>query len=204
MEILVESLTANQGNIITESVNSTKDVFLSGVFMQAEVENRNKRRYQLAEMLENVKKANESITEYGGIFGELDHPESRLSIALDRVSHVITELYMSGNNAMGKIKLLDTPVGLIGKELARSGVRYGVSSRGAGNVNEGLVSNFNFITIDLVATPSAQSAYPKTVMESIEGFNGGKILTLAENVKEDDTAQKYFKKEILKFLNQHF
>mgnify|MGYP000887680975 CR=1 FL=1 len=199
---LVESLTAAQGNIITEAVNDGKNVFLSGIVMQADVQNRNGRIYPLSEMTVAVKAMNESIKEYGGVFGELDHPADRIGINLDRVSHVITEVYMDGSNVMGKMKLLDTPVGLIAKELAKSGVRYGVSSRGTGVVSEGMVSNFSLQTIDLVATPSAQGAYPNTIYEALEEQKGRKLLTLAESIREDDSAQKYFLKEFYKFLEE--
>lgn len=200
--LLVEALTAAQGNIITEAVNDGKNVFLSGIVMQADVQNRNGRIYPLSEMTIAVKNMNESIKEYGGVFGELDHPADRIGINLDRVSHVITEVYMDGSNVMGKMKLLDTPVGLIAKELAKSGVRYGVSSRGTGVVSEGMVSNFSLQTIDLVATPSAQGAYPNTIYEALEEQKGRKLLTVAEAIRHDDSAQKYFLKEFKNFLEE--
>lgn len=198
--ILVEHLNAAQGNIITEAVNDGKNVFLSGIVMQADIQNRNGRIYPLAEMTAAVNSMRQSIQEYGGVFGELDHPADRISINLDRVSHVITEVYMDGSNVMGKMKILDTPVGLIAKELAKSGVRYGVSSRGTGVVSEGMVSNFNLQTIDLVATPSAQGAYPTTMFEALQEQKGRKVLTLAEAVREDPEAQKFFSLEVKKFL----
>lgn len=198
--ILVEHLNAATGNILTEASQDGRNVYLSGVVMQADIKNRNGRIYPMTEMAMAVKGMNESIKEYGGVFGELDHPADRISINLDRVSHVITEVYMDGSNVMGKMKLLDTPVGLIAKELAKSGVRYGVSSRGTGVVNESVVSNFSLQTIDLVATPSAQGAYPTTMFEALEEQKGRKVLTLAEAVREDPSAQKYFESEIKKFL----
>lgn len=199
--ILVEALTAAQGNIITEAVNDGKNVYLSGIVMQADVQNRNGRIYPMTEMANAVNSMSRSIKEYGGVFGELDHPADRISINLDRVSHVITEVYMDGPNVMGKMKILDTPVGLIAKELAKSGVRYGVSSRGTGVVSEGLVSNFNLQTIDLVATPSAQGAYPNTIYEGLEELKSGrKVMTLAEAVRHDPEAQKYLSEGIKAFL----
>jgi len=132
--------------------------------------------------------------------GELDHPES-LNINLDRVSHVITDIRLEGNNAIGKAKLLDTPMGQIAKELAKSGVALGVSSRGAGQVNEGQVSGFQFVTVDIVAQPSAPNAFPNTVYESLEyAKNGHNIMDLAEAVREDVAAQKYLKKEIMNWI----
>jgi hypothetical protein len=203
-QILVESVSAMEGNIITESVNDGKNVFLKGIFMQAEIKNRNGRVYPLSEMTSAIGKMNDNIRQYGGVFGELDHPAG-LTINMDRISHVITECYMDGNNAIGKAKLLDTPMGKIAKELANSGVRYGVSSRGTGNVNEsdGMVSGFNVVTIDLVATPSAHNAYPQSVMESLEQLKTGqKVLTLAETIQYDKSAQKFFSKAIKDFLEE--
>ena len=203
MNILIEGMSASDGNIVTQAPKDSKDVFLSGVFMQAEVKNRNGRIYSLQEMTNAISNMNESIKAYGGVFGELDHPQS-LTINMDRISHVITELRMHGNNVIGKAKLLDTPMGLIAKELSRSGVRYGVSSRGIGNVNEsGLVSGFVLHTIDLVATPSAQGAYPDVMAESvIQNYKEGALITLAESMKQDKNAQKYFKSAVMDYIKE--
>lgn len=202
-EILIEQMVPSQGGIITETKQTSKDVWIHGIFMQAETKNRNGRNYPLHEMQKAVSDANILIKENNGIFGELDHPQT-ITINMDRISHAITELHMDGTNVIGKAKLLDTPMGLIAKELAKSGVRYGVSSRGAGTVDEsGHVSGFGLVTIDLVATPSAAGAMPNVIYESINmADNGKEILTLAEQVRHDDAAQKYFQREILKFVNQ--
>jgi hypothetical protein len=196
-QLLIETVTAGEGNIITEASKNDGKTYLNGVFMQAEIENRNGRVYSLSEMTENVEAIRKQINEFGGVFGELDHPDT-ITINMDRISHAIKDLYMDGNNVVGKAQLLDTPMGLIAQELSKSGVRYGVSSRGAGVVSEsGSVSGFNLVTIDLVVTPSAPGAMPTTVMEAMEGT---KLMSLAESVKHDDSAQKYFKSEILKIV----
>lgn len=201
--ILIEQLSSSEANIISESIKDSKNnVFLSGVFMQAEARNRNGRIYPLSEMVSAVKSINEHIQEYKGLFGELDHPADRLNIAMDRISHVITELYMNGNNAIGKAKLLDTPMGLIAKEIDKSGARYGVSSRGAGNVNEsGMVSGFRIVTVDLVATPSAHGAMPSSIYESARNHKEDRIFTLNEAVRHDPDAQKFLQKEIKQFVS---
>lgn len=201
-QILIESVSPSEGNILTESINGGKDVYLKGTFMQADIENRNKRKYPLSEMVQAVALANEAIQSHGGIFGELDHPQG-VTINMDRISHVITELYMDGNNAIGKCKLLNTPMGIIAKELANSGCRYGVSSRGMGRVNEstGQVEGFVLVTVDLVATPSAPGAMPLPIYEALqEEAKGRRILTLAESIREDAVAQKHFAKEFQKFF----
>lgn len=201
-QLLFEELTPSQAGLIRESSSNGKNTWLNGIFMQASISNRNGRTYPINEIQNAVTTAQQRIKESNGIFGELDHP-SNLSINLDRISHVITEIRMEGNNAIGKAKLLNTPMGIIAKELANSGVALGVSSRGAGDVNEsGEVSKFSFVTIDLVACPSAPSAYPSAIVESLDqAKNGHNIIALAEAVKHDLDAQKYLKKEILNWIN---
>lgn len=200
-QILIEELQPSECNLIQESSQDGKNLWLSGIFMQADLKNRNGRNYPLSEIAAAVNGSKTRITEQNGIMGELDHPSS-LQVNLDRVSHVITELWMQGNNAFGKAKLLNTPMGLIAQELIKSGIKVGVSSRGAGNVNEsGGVTGFQFITVDIVAQPSAPAAYPGSIYESLNNSrNGHNIITLAEQVRQDPAAQKYFKKEILTWL----
>lgn len=200
-QLLVEELNPVEANVVCESSQDGKDTWLSGIFMQADIKNRNGRLYPTTEISEAVKLAKQAIKERNGIMGELDHPQT-LSINLDRVSHVITEMDMSGSNAIGKAKMLNTPMGNIARELISSGVALGVSSRGAGQVNEdGGVSGFQFVTVDVVAQPSAPNAYPTTVYESLEhAKNGHNILDLAEAVRHDSSAQKYLKEEILNWL----
>lgn len=195
--LLIENLTPVQANLV-ESVDEAKNYYLSGILCQAEIKNGNGRIYPLTEISKAVEFVNEKIKEGNYIMGELNHPDN-LSIDLKNVSHIITELTMDGNNAIGKCKLLNTPSGQIARSLLEGGVRLGVSSRGTGNVTtEGLVEDFSFVTIDIVATPSAPDAYPGLVKEALENQ---KILTLAEAVTHDQKAQKYFKNEIQKFIN---
>lgn len=200
-QILIEELTPNDSNLIEEATTDGKNAWLSGVFMQGGIKNRNGRVYPVNEIAQAVQEASKRIQESNGIFGELDHP-STLNINLDRVSHAITNIYMEGNNATGKAKILNTPCGQIARGLIESGVRLGVSSRGAGNVSgDGSVSGFNFVTIDIVATPSAPGATPNTIYESLNLANGQKVMTLAESLCHDEVAQKYFQKELLKFID---
>lgn len=200
-QLLIETLNPQTCNLIQEAAVSGKDCFLSGVFMQSEIVNRNGRKYPLNEISRAVGIAQSMIKEQNGIFGELDHPQT-LTINLDRISHVIVDLRMEGNNAIGKAKVIDTPMGNIARKLIESGVRLGVSSRGAGSVNnEGIVEGFNFITVDIVATPSAPGAIPESIYESImNDVAGTKALSLAQQLREDAAAQKYFETEIRKFI----
>lgn len=173
------------------------DLYLKGIMMQAELKNGNGRVYPLAEISRAVESSREKIKAGHFILGELNHPDT-LSINLANVSHCITEIYMDGNNAVGKMKLLNTPSGNIAKALVEGGVRLGVSSRGTGNVNEGGgVSDYAFVTMDIVSQPSAPDAYPGVVMEA---FGSKKIVSLAEAVCHDPKAQAYFKDEIVKLI----
>ncbi len=201
-QLLTEELLPTEANLLTETSQDGKTTWLNGVFMQAVVKNRNGRTYPLNEISSAVAAGKSMIAQQQGIMGELDHPKS-LQINLDRVSHVITELWMQGNNAYGKAKLLNTPMGNIAQELVRGGVRIGVSTRGAGQVMEGtgLVNGFRFVTADLVAQPSAPDAYPTSVYESLEhAKNCNTIITLAEAVRDDPAAQKFLQQEILNWL----
>lgn len=199
--LLIEELKPSECQLLQEASPDGKSLWLSGVFMQAGIKNRNGRVYPVNEISSAVEGAHQRIKEQNGIMGELDHPQS-LQINLDRVSHVISDLRMQGNDAYGKAKLLNTPMGNIARELINSGVKVGVSSRGAGNVNEGGdVSGFQFVTVDIVAQPSAPGAYPGSMYESLQqGKNGHNIISLAEEARRDPVAQKYLKKEILKWL----
>jgi len=204
-QLLIEELSPSQCNIISETAADGKNCYLAGIFMQGGIKNRNNRMYPVSEISKAVQEASKRLFEQKGIFGELDHPQT-LNINLDRISHVITDLRMEGNNAVGRARILETPMGKIARTLIESGVRLGVSSRGAGSVLEtGMVEGFNFVTVDIVATPSAPGALPNSVFESL-GYarNGQKIMTLSEEVQHDPTAQKFLKQEILKFIETMF
>lgn len=195
MQLLQETLSPTAAAIC--EMRKGTDLYLKGIMMQAELKNGNGRIYPLDEISRAVEEAQKRIKEGFTIMGELNHPDT-LSINLDRVSHIITEVSMDGNNAVGKMKLLNTPCGNIAKALIEGGARIGVSSRGTGNVNEsGAVSDFVFTTVDIVSTPSAPNAYPSAVMEAL---GSKKVMTLAEAVVHDKKAQQYFKKEIMSLL----
>lgn len=200
--ILQEYIAPSVAKMVTESkvVGGSGDMFMKGIMMMAECRNGNNRIYPRSEIERAVDRINSVIAENRFVLGELNHPD-HLQIDLKNVSHAIVEAYMDGNNAIGKMKLLNTPSGNIAREILSAGIPLGVSSRGSGSVNEGMVSGFDFVTMDIVATPSAPDAYPVAIRESIEGAaNGRKIMTLAEAVCEDSDAQKYLKKEIMTYL----
>jgi hypothetical protein len=164
MQLLKEYLDPSVANL-TESKRVGGDLYLSGIMMQAALKNGNGRVYPVNEIQRAVEECQGRIKAGNFIMGELNHPDT-LTINLANVSHAITEIAMDGNNAVGKMKLLNTPAGNIAKGIIEGGVRLGVSSRGTGNVNEGGdVSDFSFVTMDIVSQPSAPDAYPNVVAE---------------------------------------
>jgi hypothetical protein len=185
-----------------------KSLFLSGIMMQGGVKNRNGREYPPHEIAEAVKAVNERLKNGESVLGELDHPQS-LTVNLDRVSHSLTEAKMDGDNAVGKLKILDTPMGRIAKTLIQGGVKLGVSSRGTGKVDEsGRVSGFKFATMDIVHQPSAPNAFPESVMESLQsaGIKFGtehKPRPLREILTEDRDFQKYALEQFLKEIKKN-
>lgn len=174
---LQETLWSNKSSMaikpIEESIAGEKRKFyyLDGVFLQGEIRNLNGRVYPKHEIENAVKTLQDQINEYGAVAGELDHPET-LVISAHNISHMITEIKMQGNDATGRMKIIpDVPCGAIVEGLIKAGAPIGVSSRGAGNVDDydGTVSDFEIVTIDIVATPSAPGARPTPIYERLMG-----------------------------------
>jgi hypothetical protein len=202
---LVEALTFDQAGIRTQLVeNSTggKDLYMEGIFIQGGVRNQNQRVYPVNEIARACSNIAEKIKNGFSVLGEADHPDD-LQVNLDRVSHMITNMYMNENNGIGKLKILPTPMGNIVKTLLESGVKLGVSSRGSGNVNEsGGVTEFEIVTVDIVAQPSAPSAYPKAIYERVmHDRRRGALMDVASAVRHDTKAQRYLQEEVLRFIN---
>jgi len=200
---LYEYYSHDKANLLVESSADGKDLVMSGLFIQGDVKNQNGRVYPTNEIARAVKSIQDRLDEGETVLGELDHPEE-LQINLDRCSHMITNMEMQDANGYGKLKLLDTPMGNIAKTLLTSGAKLGVSSRGSGNVNEsGRVSDFDIVTVDIVAQPSAPVAYPKAIRESLFNMQGGGVIhDIAEAVTHDKGAQKHLSREILNFIRE--
>jgi hypothetical protein len=202
--LLVEHLSYDQAKIVTESQNEGKDLYMKGICIQGGVKNANERVYPLNEIKRAIESINKQSQNGFSVLGEVDHP-TNLRINLDRVSHMITEMWMDGPNGYGKLKILPTPMGQLVRTMLESGVKLGVSSRGSGNVNEssGTVSDFEIVTVDIVAQPSAPNAYPMAVYESLMNMRGGhKMLGIAAEVNQDQKAQSYLQKEIVRLINE--
>ena len=167
MQTLIEKMSPSQAALVAERDDEGKDLYMKGIFIQGEKQNHNGRVYPLNEINKAVKTLQEKIEGGFSVLGEADHPDD-LNINLDRVSHVIENIQMNGSDGIGKLKLLPTPMGNICTTLIESGVKLGVSSRGSGNVTEsGHVSDFEIVTVDIVANPSAPEAYPDPIYEQL-------------------------------------
>jgi hypothetical protein len=191
MEVLAESAT-----------DGKKNLYMKGIFIQGGVKNANQRVYPVQEIAEAVENINKQIREGYSVLGELDHPDD-LKINLDRVCHMITDMWMDGPNGFGKLKILPTPMGQLVTTMLESGVKLGVSSRGSGNVNEssGHVSDFEIVTVDIVAQPSAPNAYPKAVYEGLMNMRGGhRVLDMARDAGANQKVQKYLQEEVKRFI----
>lgn len=180
-----------------------KELFMAGLFIQGDVKNQNGRVYPREEIKRAVESVRSRLSQGETVLGELDHPEE-LQINLDRVSHIITEMHCDDANGIGKLKIIDTPMGNIAKALLKSGAKLGVSSRGSGNVNEsGKVSDFDIVTVDIVAQPSAPDAYPKTIYESLFNMRGGAVIHgIATDATHDKSAEKHLVREVQKLIRE--
>lgn len=206
MAVLIEKLSYTQASMkskIVEGDNGHKNMFMEGVFVQGGVKNANQRVYPVSEIAKAVESVQKRIADGYSVLGECDHPPE-LTLNVDRVSHIIENMWMNGSDGYGKLKIVPTPMGNIIRTLIESGATLGVSSRGSGEVDgSGNVSNFDIVTVDIVAQPSAPSAYPKAIYEGLMNMQGGyKTWQLAQAVQHDSAAQKYLSEQIVKFIKE--
>jgi hypothetical protein len=204
---LTETLSFDQAKMVvetTENDKGEKDLYLKGICIQGGVRNANQRVYPVTEIGRAVNTLNDQIKGGYSVLGEVDHPEG-LNINLDRVSHMITEMWMDGPNGYGKLKVIPTPMGQLVSTMINNGVKIGVSSRGSGNVKEdgsGEVSEFEIITVDAVAQPSAPGAYPTPIYEHLLNSRGGyQAMNMARELNGDEKAQKYLKESLVNIIN---
>jgi hypothetical protein len=206
--LLREHLTFDNAGMKVLSEDSAdgkgKDLYMEGIFIQGGVKNANARVYPVHEIEKAVIQINEQLKQGYSVLGEVDHPDD-LKINLDRVSHMITKMWMDGPTGFGKLKVLPTPMGKLVEAMLASGVKLGVSSRGSGEVSEGSghVSNFDIVTVDIVAQPSAPNAYPKAIYEGLMNMkNGQKILEMAREPGTDQRVQKYMREAVVRLINE--
>jgi hypothetical protein len=204
MIYLREHLSFDQARVVLESDDKDgKNLYLKGIAIQGGIRNANQRVYPVSEITNAVKTLNDQIQNGYSVLGEVDHPDD-LKVNLDRVSHMITDMWMDGPNGYGKMKVLPTPMGNLIRTMLESGVKLGVSSRGSGNVNEstGEVADFEIITVDIVAQPSAPGAYPTPVYEHLMNARGGnRAYRVAQEARQDPKAQKYLREAMLNIIN---
>jgi hypothetical protein len=203
--LLLETLYSNDAKIqVTEAVNEKggKDLYMEGIFVQGEVRNENKRIYPAHEIRKAVEQITEQLRKGLTVWGEADHP-AELQINIDRVSHMITEMRMNGNDGVGKLKIVPTPMGNIVRAMLEAGGKLGVSSRGSGNVDDsGNVSDFEIVTVDIVARPSAPNAYPRPVFEALDWKKGMEMKKMAEAVKHDPAARDGLNKLVMEWIEK--
>ena len=171
MKLITEEI--QNAEYIVEQNNGKKDYKIKGIFMQAEMKNKNGRVYPKDILEREVGRYNREFINKSRAFGELGHPDGP-TVNLERVSHMIKALYADGNNFIGEAKILDTPYGKIVKNLIDEGAKLGVSSRGMGTLNNrggaNVVSNDFYLATaaDIVADPSAPEAFVEGIMEGKE------------------------------------
>ena len=169
-------------DFIVEERNGKKSMYIEGIFLQGDLQNRNGRMYPMGTLRKEVQRYNENHINAGRALGELGHPEGP-TVNLDRVSHKIVSLKENGQNFVGKAKILNTPMGKIAESLINEGVKLGVSSRGIGSLktnNEGVnIVGDDFMlstAADIVADPSAPDAFVEGIMEGKDWVWDGGIL----------------------------
>ena len=168
MKLITE--TIENIEVLTEAnANGKKDYKIRGIFMQADIRNRNGRIYPVQTLTKEVNRYNEQFINKKRAFGELGHPDGP-TVNLERVSHMITSLKPEGKNFIGEAKIMDTPYGKIVKNLIDEGAQLGVSSRGMGSISNGTVGRDFYLATaaDIVADPSAPDAFVEGIMEGKE------------------------------------
>jgi hypothetical protein len=180
MKLISEYMENDLQCIVEKKEDGEKKYVIEGVFAQADQKNRNGRVYPKPIMERAVNKYVEEQVSKKRAVGELNHPEGP-TVNLDKVSHLITDLKLEGNNVIGKAQILDTPMGKIVKGLLEGGVQLGVSTRGMGSLeqrNGAMYVKDDFIlnTVDIVQDPSAPDAFVNGIMEGVDWIWNNGIL----------------------------
>ena len=200
--------------LIEEDEKGGKNYKIRGIFMQADIKNRNGRVYPMEVLQKEVSKYNKNFIKENRAFGELGHPDGP-TVNLERVSHMITDLHPDGKNFIGEAKIMDTPMGKIVKNLMDEGAKLGVSSRGMGSLDQKNGANYvrdDFYlatAADIVAAPSAPNAFVEGIMEGREWIwdNGiikeAEIAKMKQNIAKNQRRKANFEAlEFAKFLKK--
>ena len=199
MKLITE--TIENIEVLTEERNGKKDYKIKGIFMQADIKNRNGRIYPVGTLAKEVKRYNEQFIAKKRAFGELGHPDGP-TVNLERVSHMITSLKPEGKNFVGEAKIMDTPYGKIVKNLIDEGAQLGVSSRGMGSLQSGSQGNvvgkdFYLATAaDIVADPSTPDAFVEGIMEGKEWVWDNGVLKSMEVERYKEEIEKTKRAEL--------
>jgi len=200
MKLITEMTEDVQFIVEDDNEGGPKSHYIEGIFMQAEKKNRNGRVYPIKILKNEVDRYNKEFVGKNRAMGELNHPEGP-TVNLDRVSHIIKDLNVDGNNITGRAKILDTPMGKIAKNLIDEGAKLGVSSRGMGSLEEKkgvnyVKDDFMLSAVDLVADPSAPGAFVNGIMEGREWIWDGNILRERQIQDYKDIIEKSSKREL--------
>ena len=204
MKLITE--TIEDIEVLTEAnTKGGKDYKIKGVFMQADIKNRNGRVYPVDTLTKEVKRYTEAFINKKRAFGELGHPDGP-TVNLERVSHMITSLKAEGKNFIGEAKIMDTPYGKIVKNLIDEGAQLGVSSRGMGSISNGRVgSDFYLATAaDIVADPSAPDAFVEGIMEGKEWVWDNGVLKSMEIEKYKEEIERTRRSELAEVKSNIF
>jgi len=198
---LITEMVEEVSCIVEADEGGNKSHYIDGIFMQAETTNKNKRMYPLKVLSNEVNRYNKEYVGKNRAMGELNHPQGP-TVNLDRVSHIIKDLRVEGNDIYGKAKLLDTPMGNIAKNLIDEGAKLGVSSRGMGSLkkNKGGVNevqdDYMLSAVDIVADPSAPGAFVNGIMEGAEWVWDNGVLREKQIHEYQQVIKKASKREL--------
>ena len=218
LNLLVET-TQDQSfeYIVEENTDSKqKNMYIQGVFMEAEKINKNNRIYPIEEMNREVERYIKEMVAKGRAMGELNHPTTA-DVDLERACHMVTELRQEGNKFIGKSKVLSTPCGRIVESLIKDGVKVGMSTRSLGKLTEetdgiNKVGDMRLVAVDCVADPSCTDAFVNGILENKQWIcdNDGKFVPVYENMEQNlatlpkNTAElkTYLTEQIIQFINK--
>jgi len=195
MKLITE--TIEDIEVLTEATATGKNYKIRGVFMQADIKNRNGRVYPVQTLAKEVNRYNEQFINKKRAFGELGHPDGP-TVNLERVSHMITSLKPEGKNFIGEAKIMDTPYGKIVKNLIDEGAQLGVSSRGMGSIQGSTVGKDFYLATaaDIVADPSAPDAFVEGIMEGKEWVWDNGVLKSMEVERYKEQVEKTKRAEL--------